>query len=892
MNENEFKILYYIYKNGKTSYRNISTSIPISIGTVSNIMKQFIQEGYINEIGITELGLSILQNYKVKNAIILAAGPSSRFVPLSIEQPKGLFKVKGEVLIERQIQQLKEAGIENIYIILGYKKETFFYLQDKYNVKFIINTEYNKKNNIESLYMAKDVLDSSYICSSDNYFTINPFQSYEYQTFYASVFTQKKTNEMYVDVNNKNVITNMQKGRTSGNILLGHSYWNKDFSSAMIKLMEKYHETGEYDNAFWEKLVADHLDILPKMGIKEYPADTIFEFDFVEELRAFDNKYVNHTESKIMANICLALKCNESDILNFKPMYEGLTNTSFIFSVKNKRYVYRQPGDGTSNIINRHHEKIVLEAAKLNQFDTTFLYMNEEEGWKISSFVEEFREPDYHNFEDSKIVINLLKKLHKTTIKEIDWDFYPVEEALRLEKMIKSKTCIQMQDYEELKQRILKLYDQTKGDGVERCLCHGDTYKHNWMITPSATLLIDWEYASISDPGIDVGYYIVDAMYSVEDASLFIKEYCGNTYTEELRFHYLAYAAIIAFYWFVWALYRESCGAIIGESLFNWYTMAKKYSTYLEKEYSLENAKLTRCEFEILKYVDSHNIKNDARYISNLLLFPWEEIKQTIATCLDKNLLEEKNAILYITNKGKEYLKPYRVERAVIMAAGFGSRMAPITLERPKPLVKVNGIRIIDTLIDALIKKDIKEIYIVIGYKKEMFQELLSKYPYLHFIENDLYNTTNNISSIIKALPQIDKCYICEADFIVSNPDVISKYHYCSNYLGAYVKETDDWCFKSLDGYAVDYKKEGSNCYQAFGISYWNSQDSKKLQNLLPSIYRTKKGKQEFWESCVFNYFKDDFKVEINPCTKFDIVEIDNFSELVDIDSSYKNYQN
>lgn len=888
MNRNEFDILYYIYNHGKKSYREISKNVHLSIGTISKIMKQLIEDNYISQGVLTSVGEKLLEKYRVENAIILAAGPSSRFVPLSLEQPKGLFKVRGEVLIERQIQQLKDAGIENIFIVLGYKKEAFFYLKDKYNVHFIMNTEYNKKNNIESLYIAKDKLGSSYICSSDNYFTENPFQKYEYQTFYASIYTKQKTKEMYVDVNNRNEIINMTKGRTSGNILLGHSFWNKEFSKAFISLMETYHDSGEYDGSFWEKLVADHLSVLPKMTIKQYPDDMIFEFDFVEELRAFDNKYVNHTESKIMANICLVLKCEESDIIDFKPVFEGLTNTSFIFMVKGIKYVYRQPGDGTDAIINRKHEKIALELAKEYKFDPTYLYMDENEGWKISYYISCFREPEYTNFEDSKIIIQTLQQLHNLKAKEIDWTFNPTEEALKLETKILGKTSITMPDFNELKERVLKLYEKTKNDGVEKCFIHGDTYKHNWMITPDSTILIDWEYAGLGDPGIDVGYYIVDAMYSFEEADNFIRAYCGNTYSDVFRFHYLAYTAIIAYYWFVWALYRESCGAIIGESLYNWYNIAKTYSLYLEKEYDLQKQKLSRYEFEILKYIEENNsVHFDSRYISNMLLLSWETVKKIITDSLQKGILQEIDSNLSLTTKGKILLQPYKVERAIIMAAGFGSRMVPITLERPKPLVKVNGVRIIDTLLDALILKGIKEIYIVTGYKKEMFSELLEKYPFLKFIENDEYNITNNISSIMKALPYVDNCYICEADFLVSNPNIISKYHYCSNYLGTYVKETDDWCFKMNDRYAEEYKKGNTNCYQAFGISYWNEEDSKKLRNLLPNIYKTKKGKQEFWESCIFDYYKDQFKAEINLCSKFDIVEIDNYSELVEIDPSY-----
>ena len=148
---------------------------------------------------LTEAGLRALEPYRVDNAVILAAGASTRFIPLSLEQPKGLFEVKGERLIERQIQQLKAAGIDDITVVLGYKKEMFFYLKEKYGVKFVINDAFNIKNNIESLYLARNELKNTYVCVSDSYFVENPFNRFEYQTFYAGLSVSEAVNELYVD---------------------------------------------------------------------------------------------------------------------------------------------------------------------------------------------------------------------------------------------------------------------------------------------------------------------------------------------------------------------------------------------------------------------------------------------------------------------------------------------------------------------------------------------------------------------------------------------------------------------------------------------------------------------------------------------------------------------
>ncbi len=890
MTKNEFEILHYFLKHGKCSYRDIANETNISLGTISSIVKSFVEHKLVDDEGITQKGLKALEPYKVNNAIILAAGPSSRFVPLSLEQPKGLFKVKGEVLIERQIRQLQEAGIKDITLVLGYKKETFFYLIDKYNVNIIINTEFNKKNNIESIFLARKILNNSYICSCDDYFVNNPFNQYEYQTFYASIKTSEKTKEMYALVSKKNEIIKLEKGLSSGQILLGHSFWNKEFSDAFISLVKQFYDSGDYDGAFWEKLVADHIDELPSMFIKEYPDNVIFEFDTVEELRAFDYKYVGNTESIILDNICDYFNCREEDVTGFRPIFEGLTNTSFIFSIDGKRYVYRQPGEGTDSIVNRKHEKLALKFARENGFDTTFLILNDKEGWKISTFVDNFREPDYESLEDSEVVATTLRKLHSLSPKNIDWSFQPVEEALEIEKQIRAKTRITMPDFDKLKERILKIYENTKCDGVEPCMCHGDTYRHNWMFTDKEPILIDWEYAGLGDPGIDVGYYIVDAMYSFEDAERFIKQYLEESYSEQLRYHYFAYSAIIAYYWFVWALYREACGAVMGDSLYNWYLMAKRYSEYLEKDSDIGKA-LTRPEFELLKYiVDEKGIVFDTRILANTLLMSVETLTKAFEQSLLKGYVSLNRKKYVITEKGLLALKPYEVNRAIIVAAGFGSRMVPVTLKTPKPLVKVNGKRIIDTLLDALLSKGIDDIYLVRGYKKECFDELLEKYPNIHLVDNDDYNVTNNISSLMKVIEKLDNCYICEADFVVSNPNIISKYHYCSNYLGTRVIETDDWCYRNVDGIAKDYKKGGTNVWQSFGISYWDKTDSKKIRYYLPKIFETKEGKQVFYEMCMFDFYKDEFQIEIRNCSKFDIVEIDGFQELCEVDPSYKNF--
>jgi len=588
MTKNEFNLLYTIKKNGISNYRKMSEFANVSIGFISQTMKDFAMKGWINKEGLAEEGERVLLPYKVKNAIIMAAGMSTRFVPLSIEKPKGLLVVKNEVLIERQIEQLQEAGINDIVLVLGYKKEAFFYLEDKYKgIKIIINPEYNTKNNTHTLYLARNYISNSYICSSDDYFEKNPFEKYVYRSYYAAVHVKEKTNEWYMIPDQKGNIAKVEKSGNEGDIMLGHVYWDRDFSESMLRILENDHEIGNYDQVLWEDVLSENIRDLPPMEIKVYPNGEIFEFDSLDELRVFDSNYVNHTQSKIIRNIASFFNCEESHVLGFKSINEGLTNTSFVFEVDGKKYVYRHPGTGTEAIISRKHEKKALELAKSINIDPTYIYMDENEGWKISEYVEGIRTPSYDSFEDSKRILGVLRKLHKQRL-SVDWSFLPWKEACKIEDFLRTeKNGISDSDFDNLKTAVGKCIKRCKNDGVEMCFCHCDTYAPNWMMTDKRTILIDWEYAGNADPGCDVGTYIMDSMWDVDDAIRFIQEYCQEEFDEILLFHYLAYTALVSYYWYVWALYRESCGAVMGESLYNWHIMAKRYSKYLVEKYIL-----------------------------------------------------------------------------------------------------------------------------------------------------------------------------------------------------------------------------------------------------------------------------------------------------------------
>lgn len=298
---------------------------------------------------------------------------------------------------------------------------------------------------------------------------------------------------------------------------------------------------------------------------------------------------------------------------------------------------------------------------------------------------------------------------------------------------------------------------------------------------------------------------------------------------------------------------------------------------------------LTRYEFELLSYLEkTGKTGHDLRTVSDNLCISAAQVSQSIESLGERGLLRREPGALSVTGPGLEALEPYRVKRAIILAAGFGSRMMPATADRPKPMVTVNGVRIIDTLLDALVAVGITDITLVRGYQKEKLDELLTKYPFLTLIDNDEYDQSNNISSALLALDKLkDGCYFCEADLYISNPGVITKYQYASNILGSYSLETDDWSFRLDNGHICDYQKGNTYCYNYYGISYWTGQDCDKLREDFQSVWDGPDGHDYFWEFIPLVLKKERYAVEVRPCRKQDIMEIDNYYELAQLDPTY-----
>ena len=292
---------------------------------------------------------------------------------------------------------------------------------------------------------------------------------------------------------------------------------------------------------------------------------------------------------------------------------------------------------------------------------------------------------------------------------------------------------------------------------------------------------------------------------------------------------------------------------------------------------------LNRKQFKILTCIEKNGTMMTQRELATATGLSLGSVNSTVSVLTEAGLLSGNG----LTAAGLEALEPYRVKRAIFIAAGFGSRLVPITLNTPKPLVRVKGVRMIDTLLDAVVRAGIEEIYIVRGYLGEQFDQLLYKYPMIRFLENPIYNEANNISSAMCARHLMQNAYVLEADLVLYSPELITKYQYASNYLGVPVDVTDDWCFQTKNQMIVQMNIGGRNCHHMYGISYWDEADGAKLYEDIKTVYEMPGGKERYWDQVPLEYCLNHYQVEVRDCTFDDIIEIDSYSDLKKLDSTY-----
>ena len=576
MNAKEIEILRTIKTS--ISQRDLASKLNISLGKVNQIINELKKQKFLDENNnITSKTKIYFESHHPKNAIILAAGYGMRMVPINTEEPKGLLEVKGETLIERLIKQLHEVGIKDIKIVVGFMKEHYEFLIDKYNVDLVVNTRYKDWNNIYSLYMVNDVIANTYVLPCDVWFKNNPFSTVEDESWYLFGEEVVTGSDWQVKNNGK-----VRFKASNGNKMIGLAYINsmhgKIISKRLEEMIKKEHRTS-----FWEDVLEDRKDFL--LSGKVIADDTHAEINSYEQLLDLDSGST-HLKNYAIEIIEKVLRVNKKDIHNIHTLKKGMTNRSFIFTVKDKRYIMRIPGEGTDKLIDRKEEYDVYQRVKTEPYTEKILYLNPDNGYKISEFLESTRNSDANDILDVKRSINVLHQFHNQN--------YQVNHTFDLWKQIDfyeslRNTTSAYRDYEDTKKRVLKLRPFIK-ENIERwSLCHIDANSDNFLIDKNnKVFLIDWEYAGMQDPDLDIAMYAIYAGYDKEKIDQVIDIYYENKCKENIRYKIYAYIAVGGLLWSNWCEYKQSLGLDFGEYSLSQYRYAKEYSklvlNYLEKK--------------------------------------------------------------------------------------------------------------------------------------------------------------------------------------------------------------------------------------------------------------------------------------------------------------------
>lgn len=578
LSKNQFEVLNALRREPSASQRDVAASSGLSLGTVNSTLKSLQEEGLVEDGKPTPAGMETLAPYKVDNAVILAAGLSSRFAPISYEKPKGVLRVRGEVLIERQIEQLREAGITDITVVVGYKKEYFFYLRKKYGVTLVNNDEYASRNNNGSLWRVRGCLGNTYVCSSDDYFTQNPFDAYVFKAYYSAQYAEGPTKEWCMETGAGRRITKVTVGGSNSWYMLGHVYFDRAFSECFVKILEEEYDRPETVDMLWEDLYIEHIKELD-MVLRPYPAGVINEFDSLDELRAFDPHFLENVDSEIFDNIVAVLGCTKAEIHDVYPLKQGLTNLSCHFATNEGEYVYRHPGIGTELLINRAGEVAAQKAAKQLGIDETFIHEDPERGWKISRFIPNCKNLDPHDPAQVARAMQMARSLHESGVTvETTFDFY--QEAKRYESLLLEKGPIDIPGYAEDAEDADALEAFVVADAAPMCLSHNDFFMLNFLIDDADRYyLIDWEYSGMSDYANDFGTFCVCCQLSPEEIDAALEAYFGRKPTRAERAHNLAHIALAGWCWYLWSLLKEAEGDFVGEWLYIYYNYGREYLT-------------------------------------------------------------------------------------------------------------------------------------------------------------------------------------------------------------------------------------------------------------------------------------------------------------------------
>lgn len=570
MNRQDWDVLAALRETPYTTQRALAEQCGYSLGSVNRSLQELTSAGYLDENrALTEKAKAVFADRKPKNAVILAAGFGMRMVPINMESPKALVEVKGQRLIDRLIGQLQEAGITDITVVVGFMKEKFEYLIDTYGVKLTVNPDYAGKNNLHSLLRAKKKLDNTYIVPCDIWCKENPFRAQELYSWY--MVTDSTDPDSTVRVNRKLELTPAGEN-TPGNQMIGISYLLRDRSQQLTQALSKLASTPEGDEAFWEDAL--FAKGAPTVESRMVSRQDVVEINTYEQLRELDSGSSQlHTDA--ITTIAKAMNVEETEITDITVLKKGMTNRSFLFNCKGKKYIMRIPGEGTDQLINRREETQVYRQLDGKGICDDIVYINPDNGYKITAYLEGARVCDPDDVEDLKRCMEKLRAFHQQGL-QVEHTFDIFRQIDFYESLWNGATSV-YDDYEKTKQQVFSLLPYIEKHKKPYVLTHIDAVPDNFLFVGDEIRLIDWEYAGLQDPHVDIAMFCIYSLYEREQVERLIDLYFPEGCKKEDRIKIYCYIAACGLLWSNWCEYKRQLGVEFGEYSLRQYRFAKDY---------------------------------------------------------------------------------------------------------------------------------------------------------------------------------------------------------------------------------------------------------------------------------------------------------------------------
>lgn len=571
MNKQEMDILSSLLVEPFINQRILSELTGHSLGVVNKSIKSLIQSGFLDEEArFTKKAHFEFKRNSPQNAIILAAGFGMRMVPINMETPKALLEINGETLIERTIKQLHEIGVRNITVVVGFLKDRFEFLIDEYGVELVVNEEYSVKNNLHSLALVVDKISNTYIVPGDVWCDRNPFRRNELYSWY--MVSDLVDNESTVRVNRKMELVTVPE-QSGGNSMIGIAYLVEKQAETVKSRLKTLGQNKRYDGAFWEETLYEKDRMIVQARVVH--ATDVLEINTYEQLRELDEES-NHLKSDAISIIAKALKASPAEVVDITVLKKGMTNRSFLFTCRDKKYIMRIPGEGTDQLINRREEAQVYQTINGKHICDDIAYINPENGYKITEFLEGARVCDADNVDDLKNCMQKLREFHSMNL-SVAHEFNIFGQIDFYESLWGGAPSI-YRDYEKTKENVLSLQSYINDHVENRCLTHIDAVPDNFLFTADGDIrLIDWEYAGMQDPHVDIAMFCIYALYNKRQVDRMINIYFENECPVETRIKIYCYIAACGLLWSNWCEYKRSLGVEFGEYSLRQYRYAKDY---------------------------------------------------------------------------------------------------------------------------------------------------------------------------------------------------------------------------------------------------------------------------------------------------------------------------